>query len=134
LERPTSGPNTQERTVVENFSDLVGKTLVSAENTDDVLTMRLADGTVCELYHEQDCCENVFIDDVNGNFEDLIGEPLTIATEEEPELAAKEAGDDSFTWTRFTLGTAHKQVSILWYGVSNGYYSESVYFRVVPAK
>lgn len=38
-------------------------------------------GDVFLMYHEQDCCESVYLEDVTGEFDDLIGHPLLIANE-----------------------------------------------------
>jgi len=117
------------------FDELVGRTIISAHNNDDVLTLTLEDGTVCELYHERDFCANVAINNINGDFADLVGKPLTVAKEEDvtDELGAPYEYAESYTWTRYTLATADHSVSITWLGESNGYHSEDVYFRVVPA-
>jgi hypothetical protein len=121
---------------MKEFSELVGKVITAIDQSDkDLLRITLADGTVCELYHEQDCCEHVTIDEIKGTLADLIGEPLTVATEESvkgenPPGFEPKKYQDSWTWTTYTLATAKHSVSIRWYGESNGYYSEDVNFRV----
>lgn len=115
------------------FSDLVGKTLISVNNVDGLEIIFTAnDGSVYKMYHEQDCCENVSIDDVCGNLDDLVGSPILQAEEsvstENPKDVKIPEYQDSFTWTFYRLATIKGSVVIRWYGGSNGYYSESVDF------
>lgn len=118
------------------FEDLKGKTLAKVEVADDRETITLAttDGDTFRMYHSQDCCESVRVEDVNGDLADLIGSPLLQAEEvtsrENPEGVTKEY-QDSFTWTFYKLATIKGSVTIRWYGESNGYYSESVDFAKV---
>ena len=124
---------------IEQFSDLVGKTIVSFDKSDsDLLAFTLSDGTRCELYHEQDCCESVSIESITGTLDDLIGEPLLIAAEcslpnDDPAgyTPPENSYRDSWTWTIYTLATFKHSVTIRWLGESNGWYSESAYFRVL---
>lgn len=59
------------------FSDLVGKTLVAwevGENKDE-LVLSFSDGTAYMLYHDQDCCESVTLEDVCGDPDRTVRRP-----------------------------------------------------------
>lgn len=114
-----------------NVSILKGKVLASIEGRQDgdCINFTLESGEVYKLYHRQDCCESVSIEDIIGNLEDLIGLPLLVAEEVSSEgTAAKDHYDLSYTWTFYKFATARGYVDIRWYGTSNGYYSERVDF------
>lgn len=121
-----------------DFSELAGKTLTSvtgAEKDSEKITFVTTTGEVYEMYHYQDCCESVTVEDVVGDVSDLIGHPLQIAAEStsaeddfidpDPE---KTRCAESCTWTFYKLATIKGYVDIRWFGESNGYYSESVSF------
>ena len=124
------------------FENLRGKVLTKVtglEKDSDVVTFEAEDGSVYEMYHEQDCCESVSIEDVCGDVDDLIGSEILLAEEvvsdEWPEGVEKSEWVDSFTWTFYKLATRKGFVDIRWYGESNGYYSESVDFiQTEPVK
>lgn len=108
------------------FKDLLGKTLTKVEVIDDEqIIFFTSDRGKYIMYHEQVCCEEVTISDINGSFDNLIGTKLNLLDE------SSNCGDNSlgsYTWTFYRLGSVKGYVDIRWYGESNGYYSESVDF------
>lgn len=89
------------------------------------------DDTRFFMLHEQDCCESVVIEDICGDLKDLVGSPILDAFENTTETLDKD--DDHVTYSFYTLSTSEGAVTIRWYGISNGYYSESVsLFRSLP--
>jgi hypothetical protein len=69
----------------------------------------------------------------------LIGSPILLAEEairfgENPEGVKVPEYQDSYTWTFYRLSTIKGNVTIRWYGESNGYYSESVSFIRIKEK
>ena len=114
-------------------SELLGKTLTRIENSNDELRFYCTDGSEYKMFHSQDCCESVSLDDICGNLDDLIGSPLLMAEEvtNADDHGKKEEYDESFTWTFYKFATIKGYVTIRWYGDSNGYYSESVDFEEI---
>ena len=110
------------------FEDLAGKTLISVDvNTDaDEIIFKTSDGKTYKMYHEQDCCESVVIEDICGDLKDLIGQEIMKAGAVSNE--GSHNGYESSTWTFYKLDTFKSSVTIRWYGSSNGYYSERVNF------
>lgn len=116
-----------------HFDVLLGKTLVSVENREDEeLVFTTDDGEVYRQYHQQSCCESVYVESIVGDLNDLIGSPILVAeevTSNENPPDAKESEteyQDSFTWSLYKLATRKGYVDIRWYGSSNGYYGEEV--------
>ena len=108
---------------------LLGKTLTRVENIDDYEIIFTTDnGEVYKLYHEDDCCESVMVDDICGDLPDLVGSPLVEAEESIGDFKYTDRYFDSVTWTFYRFRTAKGSVVIRWCGESNGYYSESVDF------
>ena len=123
-----------------DFEVLKGKVLTKIEGLEkdsEVVTFYAEDGSIFQMYHEQDCCESVSVDDVCGDINDLIGEKILIAEEnscsdETPGgIPRPDEYTDSYTWTFYKLATKKGYVDIRWYGESNGYYSESVDFKQI---
>jgi len=120
------------KNVLEKFEDLKGLTCTSVVRLDDEIIFMLLNGNRFHLYHEQDCCESVTIDDICGDLSDLENSEILMAEQvsnnENPEGVKIPEYQDSFTWTFYKLATIKGYVTIRWYGASNGYYSERVDF------
>jgi hypothetical protein len=83
----------------------------------------LSNGKQFTMYHEQDCCESVYLADVCGDIDDLINATI-VHFEERTE--GQESDWDSTTYTFYDIQTTKGSVNLRWIGTSNGYYSESV--------
>ena len=119
------------------ITELLGKTLTAIEKSqaNDELIFTVDDGTQYKMFHRQDCCEGVSIEDVNGDLQDLVGSPITQAEESSNSEENKPSEySESWTWTFYKLATIKGYVTIRWLGESNGYYSESVDFVKVGSE
>lgn len=107
-------------------------------NNSDTLTFQFPVEMV-HLYHEQECCENVSIEDICGDLEDLEGAPI-IRCEVRSNVGNLEGKSKDYghhdessnagTWTFIEIATNKGSVTIRFFGVSNGYYSETADFFV----
>jgi len=112
---------------------LIGQIITKIENDGD-LYFHTLDGKKYRMYHSQDCCESVYLADIEGDLDDLLNTPILQAEEVandayEEEWLAQQQYVDSYTWTFYKLATINGYVTLRWLGESNGYYSESVDFE-----
>lgn len=118
----------------KGIETLIGKTLTAVKGAvgADEISFVDTDGNAYKLYHSQDCCESVSVEDICGDLSYLVGSPILQAEEstsdKNPPGVKVPEYQDSFTWTFYKLATIKGSVTIRWYGESNGYYSESVDF------
>ena len=115
------------------IQELVGKTLTKIENFNGrELRFHTSDGEVYLMYHYQDCCENVYIEDIIGDLDDLVGSPIVLAeerTNSDDRIETTEYGVG--LWTFYEFATNKGSVTIRWYGSSNGYYGVVVSFEKI---
>ncbi|MBI4118509.1 MAG: hypothetical protein HY455_03175 [Parcubacteria group bacterium] len=107
------------------LTELLGLTFEKVEipGSKDEIIFHAKGGRKFLMYHEQDCCEAVSIEDIAGDLDDLVHAPIIRAeerTQDDPNA------DESGTWTFYEFATQKGSVTIRWYGSSNGYYGESV--------
>lgn len=111
---------------------LIGEVAKSVyQRNDDEMYFELENGKTYRFYHEQDCCESVYIEDIVGDLSDLIGAPVLQAEEVTESGNDDEGWGESITWTFYKFATIKGSVTVRWYGSSNGYYSETVYYEEV---
>lgn len=113
--------------------EMKGKTFSDVKNFGEYIKFTEPDGTHWVMYHAQDCCESVTIEDICGDLNDLIGSEILHAEESGSDDGPVSNYDSSYTWTYYRFRTMKGSVVIRWYGTSNGYYSESVDVYRVPA-
>ena len=111
---------------------LKGETLIKVkrgvDGDGDFIYFETGKGKKYKMNHKSVCCENVYIKDICGDLNDLIGNPITMA-EETSNLKQRDGEySDRVKWTFYKLATKRGYVTISWVGSDNGYYSVSVYF------
>ena len=81
--------------------------------------------------HEQECCEQVYLKEIVGDLSDIYCQ--TVVSIEEVTGTGGDIGGyhDSFTYTYYKLKTSKGDVTISWYGESNGYYTETPYLQIL---
>jgi|ETNmetMinimDraft_5_1059913.scaffolds.fasta_scaffold83746_2 hypothetical protein len=135
------------------FSDLVGKTIINVEGSPyaggSLIKFSVSDIGMSSdkklhtlyMYHEQSCCESVYIKDIVGDWRDIIGSKVLLAEErsnsgyqhdDDPDDEYYGLDGSTETWTFYELNTSSGSMTISWYGSSNGYYSERVEFSEHP--
>jgi|14_taG_2_1085336.scaffolds.fasta_scaffold06859_1 hypothetical protein len=114
------------------YSDFIGTTILDVNHGKNVISFVTDRGTWV-MQHWQDCCEDVYIEDVNGDLSSLIGGQVVVAearssglNPDDPEAETYE--DFLCVWTFYTIRTTRGDVTIRWYGESNGYYAVDVDF------
>jgi hypothetical protein len=117
------------------FDALKGKVFTKIEGLkkgSEEAVFHCSDGTVYYMFHHQECCENVWLEDVCGETDDLVGSEILVAEENSSKnstpagIGKAPAHRRSFTWTFYKLATRKGYVVLRWFGESNGYYSEKV--------
>ena len=112
------------------MAQMLGKTFVQVTGSvgDSEMTFETSQGERFMFAHSQNCCECVDINDIVGDLQDLVGEPLLVAEEVQGETPVDfvERDHESVTWTFYKFATRKGYVDVRWLGESNGYYSEGV--------
>lgn len=121
---------------VKILDEFIGKTIqeihVSDKKEPMTIMFIMSDEKILAMEHAQDCCEYVYLADVVGDMQDIVGLPLVMAEvvtyddgdEDMPPLPS--SGDGMNRWTYYKFATQRGYVTLRWYGTSNGYYSVGV--------
>lgn len=116
--------------------DFIGKTFVSVTGDGNAIVFEREDGKKFSLHHNQDCCEQVYVESVVGDLSDLCGKRSPMLVAEEASSPSRDGDADlenteSFTWTFYKFATRKGYVDIRFFGSSNGYYGESASLHAV---
>ena len=105
-----------------DIKDMVGKKVLGIYYDEENFQILTDDG-VYAFYHEQSCCEDVWLTQVDGISDKIIGSRIVIAEEV---LDEKDTEYGHITWSFYKIGTNKGMIDFRWQGESNGYYSETV--------
>ena len=105
-----------------DIDDLVGKVIKGWAYSDEYFQILTDDG-VYAFYHEQSCCESVWLTQVDGINDKIIGSRIVIA---EVVTDEKDTEYGHITWSFYKIGTNKGMIDFRFQGESNGYYSETV--------
>jgi hypothetical protein len=111
-----------------DVEEMQNQTFTSVRATNDTVTFE-NDEVRYVLYHDTDCCESVYVEEIIGDLEDLENLPLLISREDTNAEDPGTCNSESYTWTFYNFATYKGYVTIRFLGESNGYYSEEVYCR-----
>lgn len=119
----------------ESWESLYGKTLKEVkEDNGDTFLLTFTDGTRLELYHKQECCEIVYITGyvfsqrITNTFSSYYNKRLISINED---CVSEETSYGSQTKSIFTFKWEYDEYfEVHWLGKSNGYYSESVSYKI----
>ena len=99
-------------------------------NSADGILFVFSDGQSWRMFHERECCEDVYIEDIAGDISLLTG--LVTVFEEFTEEGERDDDYNTSTYTFYRLTAGKESVSVRWYGTSNGYYSEEAEVAPLP--
>lgn len=108
-----------------DVAEMLGQTFTRVREDGETVTFE-NDKVRYVLYHQEDCCESVVVEDIIGDLEDLEGWPMLIAREDHNADGPDLPNEESYTWTFYNFATFKGYVTIRFLGTSNGYYSEDV--------
>lgn len=113
---------------------LIIKSIEGLEKESQEVIIHTKYGKAFKFYHDQDCCEEVYLSDFEADHDTFAGAKV-ISVEE----VSRDGADDpncaiyceSYTWTFYKIETDKGGLWMRWLGQSNGYYSEAMSFKEV---
>ena len=116
--------------LLNSINELTGEVLDRVDGLkvgSEIIDFYTKSGKIVRLYHSQECCECVDLEDFESDIKDFSGATVILAEEVSGEAPAN-GGEyaESETWTFYKVETNKGGLWLRWYGESNGYYSESV--------
>lgn len=109
-----------------------GLIVTNIDISDDDILITTEGNNQFRFYHDQECCESVYIYDCNDDLKVLENKKLEsvfydcIHNVDPDDITNSDQYRESFTWTNVYFVTNEKTVCVRWYGESNGYYNETI--------
>jgi hypothetical protein len=119
--------------IVEAMPGFIGKTISRIETINyggkgrqvERVDFFMNDGKKRSMFHPQQCCETVGLEDICGDLDDLLHTPIIIAEKRSNIHLA----NDGFVFYEFA--TIKGSVTMRWYGSHSGYYGIDVIIEEV---
>lgn len=118
---------------MNDFSKYEGAVIQSIDGLEEGSNEVLIGTTagILVMFHSQDCCESVWLSQVDGDVQRHVGASILAIKEKITYAGDEDYGEvdeytESATATFYTLVTTRGYLDFRWQGESNGYYSESV--------
>ena len=107
------------------LDQIIAQTIGYVDVSDHEILFYTQEGRVFSMCNDEDRLNDVevYVEDIAGDLNDLIGVPL-VRAEERSENGSSASGP----WTFYEFATIKGSVTIRWFGESNGFYSETVSF------
>lgn len=127
---------------VDNLTDILKSFKITNVKTDKnfEIVFETENNKKITMFHEQNCCENVFIYSKTDNLDILIGKTILDVTETflEDETFDRSIEEEYnqvfFTWTFYKffykgIDNKTEEIEMIWFGTSNGYYDIGIQFK-----
>lgn len=107
--------------------NILGAKVLSINYADSELKITTDKGVFC-MFHSEDCCENVWLEEGLDEIHGLIGK--TILSFEERSYTQSEPDEDEYysSWHLYTVTHTGGYLDLCWRGHGKVYYSHSVRF------
>ncbi len=101
------------------FNCLLGKKIKKIKKINDDEIRFYTKNAEYRMYGDQECCENIYIDDICGDFKNIVKQEILLANE-----SFQPCFSNTLGWTFYNLATIKGTVTITWKGKANSpYYS-----------
>jgi len=110
------------------FSSLKGKVLGKIKFSDldysgrpTLVEFETDRGFLYQMFHDQECCEEVYLEDINGDVEDILYTPILQAEESSGGESVEDSYGNIGEWTFYRLATVKGYLVLRWFGFSETY-------------
>lgn len=102
-------------------------TINNRDKHSETVTFNFTDGSVYEMCHTQDCCEEVWLEGFTGEPDELVGATILEAYK----TTNRTTDNGAYLWSFYRINTNKGTLFFRWCGNSDSYYSVEVDINVV---